>query len=139
MLTWISVVTYFGFVLAGLFILAHGRERAILLLSAYALFILLPATIAVPLDVLQRIGVWIVALVPWILWKTRLRWLPDWFSGGVVLNGTFALVCFSIFLGCLVNHKDLAWIILCVPALVAGMLNSVRVKGNSYGSGRGDE
>lgn len=138
MLTWISAITYFGFVLSGLYFLTHRRKRTVMSICGYGFFVLLPATIAVPLNGMLRVGVWLVAVILWILWKTEAGWLPEWFSHSAVLNGTFALVCFSIFLGGLINHKDPCWIILCVPALAGGMLNLARARGIIYGSGRGE-
>ncbi len=138
MLTWISAITYFGFVLSGLYFLTHRRKRMALSLCGYGFFVLLPATIAVPMNGTLRVGVWLVAVIPWVLWKTGARRLPEWFSRSAVLNGTYALVCFSIFLGCLINHKDPSWMILCVPALAGGVLNLTRARGIIYSSGRGE-
>lgn len=137
MITLIAVISYFGFVCTGMYYFAIYRGKSALVLPGYILLVLLPVSVAVPIDFKYRIGVWVAALVPGILWMSKVRWLPGWFSGTHIINGYFALVSFSVFVLCLIKYNEPGWVYLCAPALAAGLLNLLRARETAYGS-RGD-
>ena len=118
----VILAVYMGF--AGVWgaLVRQPRRNRTWLSVGFGLFIILPASLALPFTIYGRLVAWIAALGIAVLFYLEPAKFPAWLWDRRILRGYFGGVMFLILAWSAAAGGRLAWLWLGLPAGVAGCL-----------------